>query len=110
MNFFVNMIASYYTMISKEEIKKLADLARIEIEESELEKIAQDVGPVLEYVSQVNDVAGSLPPLNDKRGPGGDIKVMREDTNPNESGQYTEALLAEAPVVQDGFVKVKKIL
>lgn len=94
-------------MISKDDIKKLAELARIEVGEDEANKLADDMEAILGYVGQVSAVAGEM-----KEGVelGPVFNVLREDANPNETGANTDVLLAEAPAVQNGFVKVKKIL
>lgn len=106
-------------MISKEEIKRLADLARIEIKEEEVEGLRGEMDSILDYVGQV----GSIAPLNvtrpngssGRRGEGGDIdfeviNVLREDGKPTPSGTYTKELVAEFPESQKGYLKVKKIL
>ncbi|MEK7642455.1 MAG: Asp-tRNA(Asn)/Glu-tRNA(Gln) amidotransferase subunit GatC [Patescibacteria group bacterium] len=107
-------------MISKEEIKRLADLARIEVGESEQEELAQEIDAILDYVKLIQqfhpDEAlpkadnDSAPPLNDKRGLGGDMNVWREDENPTESGTYSKDLIAEFPNSENNYLKVKKIL
>ena len=102
--------------ISKEDIKKLADLARIEVGEAEQEKLAGEIGEILGYVDQVSKIV-----VNDKNtGEGlsgealakseGGVNVMREDANPTESGTYTDKILDEAPATENGYIKVKKIL
>jgi aspartyl-tRNA(Asn)/glutamyl-tRNA(Gln) amidotransferase subunit C len=101
-------------MISKEEIKKLADLARIEMGEEEQSKLASEMGDILNYVSQVKEItegkeAGSLP-LNIRGGLGGDINVMREDANHTSSETYSKELIAEFPARENDYLKVKKIL
>ncbi|OGZ43061.1 MAG: hypothetical protein A2719_01710 [Candidatus Ryanbacteria bacterium RIFCSPHIGHO2_01_FULL_45_22] len=40
-------------MISKQDIQKLSELARIEVRESEVEKLRHDLERVLEYVEQL---------------------------------------------------------
>lgn len=101
-------------MISKEEIKKLADLARIEIGEAEQEKLAGEMDAILDYVAQVKSVseqddAGSSSLA--VRGESGEvINVLREDQNPTESGTYNKELIAEFPNKDGDYLKVKKIL
>lgn len=104
-------------MISTEEIKKMAGLSRIEIKDEEAEALAKEVGAILDYVTEVKEIAGgnssgmdSVPALNYKRELGGDINVMREDDNPNEGGIYREDLMAEFPERRGDYLKVKKIL
>ena len=94
-------------MISKEEVKKLADLARIKLTENEVEKLQADMGRILDYVGQIQEVKGerleveSLPENKN---------IMREDGEPHERGIWTEKLLAQAPKRKGGWVEVKKIL
>ncbi len=97
-------------MISKDDVKKLAELSRIEMSEAEMGELAHEMESILDFVSQVSEITGSAPPLDSKRGMGGVINVMREDTNPNESGTYTAKILDEMPNVENGYLKVKKIL
>lgn len=94
-------------MISKETVKELADLARIEISEIEVEKLVGEMGAILEYVGQVKSVVGDY-----KEGVEfGSIKnVFREDVDPTEPGIYSKELIAEFPEREGEYLKVKKIL
>lgn len=96
-------------MIKGEDIKKLADLARIGVEDTEAESLAGEIDAILGYVGQVKSVAGSDSPLK-VRGDGGDMNVMREDINTNITGTYSKELIAEFPESENGYLKVKKIL
>jgi aspartyl-tRNA(Asn)/glutamyl-tRNA(Gln) amidotransferase subunit C len=92
-------------MISKEDIKKLANLARIEISETEAEKLTPEIDSILGYVGQIKDAVGDIkkevPRLHN---------IMRDDIVTNTENQYTEKLLNNVPSKESGFVKVKKIL
>ncbi len=62
----------------------------------------------MEYIAAINKIsaeneAGGLSAV-------ARINVMREDSNPHESGKYTETLLKAAPQREGQYVKVKKIL
>jgi len=92
-------------MITADEIKKLAHLARIEVTEEEVAQYAQDLESILGYVDQINNVDVSAVDAQQLQ-----INSFRLDENPHESGQYIEPLLADAPASQDGFYKVPKIL
>ena len=96
-------------MISKEEIKKLADLARIDISEKEAEKLGGEIDSILEYVGQVKSVAGLLSDEAEIE-LGANYNVMRDDNNANESGAYSKELIAEFPDKEGDYLKVKKIL
>jgi aspartyl-tRNA(Asn)/glutamyl-tRNA(Gln) amidotransferase subunit C len=94
--------------MNNDEVKKLANLARLDLNEEEVAKYSKDLEEILGYVKRVNDISGT-----DDEGrieSAGVRNVFREDVNPHESGEYTEDLINGAPDSQDGFVKVKKIL
>lgn len=93
-------------MIDKNDIDKLSNLARIAVSEEEKETFLGEIDSILSYVSHIESVSS---------GPEVGISVeqkniLREDNSPHETGIFTERLLAEAPTVQDGFIRVKKIL
>ncbi len=88
-----------------DDIKKLAEMARIDMSDEQLSELANEFDPILAYVGQVQEVKQS------------DIKsdyllqnVMREDVATNKPGEYTEKIVTQMPDSQDGFLKVKKIL
>jgi aspartyl-tRNA(Asn)/glutamyl-tRNA(Gln) amidotransferase subunit C len=95
-------------MISKEEIKKLAELARIEIKEEELGELQTEIETILDYVGQVKSITGEAASKTIEVGPL--YNVWREDTSPNEPGAYSKELIAEFPEKDGNYLKVKKIL
>jgi len=95
-------------MVSKEEIKKLAELARIEIDEKETESLQGDMNAILDYVGQVSSVIESN--STEENEVGDNHNVFRDDDNPNQSGGFTESILDNMPNTEDGYLKVKKIL
>lgn len=89
-----------------ETVKNLANLSKISITDEEAENVAKDLAQVLSYVDQIKnapieDVDMGKPLLNNN---------FREDTDPIETGFYTDVLLSEAPNKQDNYFKVPKIL
>lgn len=103
-------------MIEVKDIEKLALLGRITVPENEKEKMVKDINKILEYVGQISEaraVTSASSPKQDGKSTenlGAVYNVMREDTNPHESGIFTEKLLALAPKTENNYVKVKKIL
>lgn len=92
------------------DVKKLADLARIDMSEKEMEEVAKDFDPILAYVSQVQEVSDGQD-LSVKNSEDHFLhNVIREDEVTNEREEYTLKVLANAPDTQDGFLKVKQIL
>ncbi|OHA72265.1 MAG: hypothetical protein A3A27_00455 [Candidatus Wildermuthbacteria bacterium RIFCSPLOWO2_01_FULL_47_18] len=94
-------------MLGIGELRKLAELARIKMPDNELEELCGQLDEILGYVSEVQraDVSSVpkhiLPPLRN---------VFREDGEAHEHGIFTEAIMANVPSSEGGYVKVKKIL
>lgn len=95
-----------------EDVKKLAEMARIDMDEAEMIEIAKDFDPILAYVGQVQE-ALKLNDIQTHTGAQEDYflsNVMREDVVINKPGEYTEKILNNAPDTENGFLKVKQIL
>ncbi len=92
-------------MITKDDIKHLADLSRLEVSDAEIVKLTGEIDSILGYVGQIMDTAGDMkrevPVLHN---------VMRDDEPTNTPGQYTESILQNAPAREGNYLKVKKIL
>ncbi len=106
-------------MATTEDVKKLAALARIRVEESELEKFTSEFDAILAYVETLSKV--EMPQREALRRGTALRNVMREDGEPHTPGAYTEKLaeqfpsFAEAtegkPSNEDGvYLKVKQII
>lgn len=95
-----------------EDVKKLADMARIEMTDDEMKEIALDFEPILSYVGQVKEAVSILNNENSEQNSENySLKnVIRDDVTTNESGEYTEKILKNSPDVQNGYLKVKQIL
>ncbi|MEK7606339.1 MAG: Asp-tRNA(Asn)/Glu-tRNA(Gln) amidotransferase subunit GatC [Patescibacteria group bacterium] len=93
--------------ISREDVEKLAQLARIDLSEAEKESLTKEMENIIAFVDELKTANVNL---DDHATVGVPHNVMREDTNPHETGMYTEALLNSAPAQEDGYVKVKNIL
>ena len=94
-------------MITVTEIEKLAALSRIELAPEEKEEFRKSMDSILGYVDQVKKVSATL---SSEKKAGTLRNVMREDTNPHESGIHTEILISAAPKREGNYVKVKKVL
>lgn len=93
-------------MISKEDIENLADLARLALDETEKAKLQKDMESILGYISELQKAPTFIGEKKDYY-----IKnVMREDQDPFLAGEFTEAILAEAPKRKKDYFVVKKIL
>lgn len=93
-------------MITKEDVEKLAVLARIEIADDEKEKLQNDLESILGYVSELTSVVGEF----GVREKDELLNVMREDAGAHEPGAFTEKILNNAPRSEGGYVAVKQII
>lgn len=96
-------------MLTIDDINNLARLARIELSEEEKIKLQKDMESILGYVSQLS----SVDTLSSGEGKGGAenvlVNVMREDAVTNETGEYKDAILANAPKREGDYFSVKAI-
>lgn len=92
-------------MITVKDVEHVAKLARLELTEEEKEKFTRQLGDVLKYVEQMNEVDTiGVEPMAHAFDV---VNVMREDKVVSE--QTKEALMANAPDEENGFFKVPKI-
>lgn len=101
-------------MATTEEVQKLAALARITVEDAELEKFTKEFDAILAYVETVSTVEMSQGEAL-RRGPTEAEKpllrnVMRVDGEPHATGAYTEKLAGQFPAREGNALSVKQIL
>jgi aspartyl-tRNA(Asn)/glutamyl-tRNA(Gln) amidotransferase subunit C len=93
--------------LTRDDVLKLARLARIELEEGEVDKFAQEFSAILQYVEQLQavDVDG-LEPTNQVTGL---TNVMRSD-EVIDYGYKAKELLKNVPKVEADQIKVKRMV
>jgi len=92
--------------ITKEVVSDIANLARIEMSETEREKIAKTFAPIMEMIDQVNEIE-----LDDNIQRDFSLRnVMREDQLRDDTSENREEVLREFPETKDNYLKSKKIL
>jgi aspartyl-tRNA(Asn)/glutamyl-tRNA(Gln) amidotransferase subunit C len=93
-------------MIDREQIRKVAHLARLELTEAEEEQFTTQVGSILEYFEQLSELdTENIKPTTRA------IDVSNV-TRPDELQPFTDlqSIMAAAPDVEGDFFKVPKIL
>lgn len=93
-------------MLSKEEVIKLAELARIELSSKEVEKFQKDLSTVLDYVEELKQV--NTEGLEEVSQVTGLVNVQRQDRAV--MAENHQAIFRNAPEMKDGHYKVKAIL
>jgi len=99
-------------MATTEEVRKLAALARIKVEDAELEKFTREFDAILAYVETVSTVEMSQGEAL-RRGQGDRPllrNVMRADGEPHTAGMYTEKLAEQFPAREGNALSVKQII
>ena len=95
-------------MISKDEVKNIAKLARIELSEEDAEKYQKELSEILDFVGQLSkaDTAG-VEPIRQITGL---ESVFRKDEPNNFSDSSGRELIAQSLEHKDGFVVVPEVL
>jgi len=94
-------------MATTEEVKKLAALARITVDDAELGEFTREFDAILGYVGQLEkltlseDPEAQKPPLRN---------VLRADEHPHPAGAYTEKIVAQFPASEGNALSVKQII
>ena len=92
--------------ISSEEVKKVAKLARLELNESEIQQHAEQLEKILDYIKQLekintDNIACTTRAIEV-------VNVLRKDEK--KDYENSEELLDLAPSREDNFFKVPKII
>ncbi len=92
----------------RKEIEHIAKLARLDLTEDELEKYGSQLSNVLNYIDQLKevDVAGVEPTAQIT----GLENIFRDDVVENWDAKEIDAALKQAPELEDGQIKVKRVL
>ncbi len=92
--------------ITREQVARIADLARLELKEEKIEKFALQFSQIIGYMDKMNslDTTGVEPLYS----PSDNTSVMREDVAGNNFRR--EDLLSNAPVQDGQYFIVPKIL
>ncbi len=94
-------------MITVTEIEKLANLARIKLDENEKPALTKEIDSILSYVDQIKAATVDMDysPI-----PGSVHNVLRDDVAKVIPKEDRENILKEAPDREGDFVAVKKII
>jgi aspartyl-tRNA(Asn)/glutamyl-tRNA(Gln) amidotransferase subunit C len=93
--------------LSREDVLNLASLSRLRLSDDEVEKLRGELSEILNYVQILDsvDVSGLQPTYQ--------VSGLKNVSRPDEVRDYgyaTKDLLSNAPAVQDGQFKVKRVL
>tara|TARA_B100000287_G_C20251331_1_gene630219 strand:- start:260 stop:553 length:294 start_codon:yes stop_codon:yes gene_type:complete len=92
--------------ITKDEVNKVAHLARLELNEDEISNHAEQLENILEYIKQLEKIDTDNVPCTTRAIEV--INVFRKDVKKN--SDCTEELLELGPSKEDKYYKVPKII
>jgi len=95
-------------MISKEDVKKITDLARLRLSEEEIAKMQKDLAEILEYTNLLNKADVSL--VKASFGSKNKENFLRPDKVQSISEGTRQDILGQFSEKQGDYLKVKKIL
>lgn len=91
--------------ITKEEVIKVAGLARLDLTEDEVTKYAREISAILNYVGELNEVNTENTPITSQVT--GLSNVLREDKA--EVCGNMEEIISVAPASENNLIKVKAV-
>jgi aspartyl-tRNA(Asn)/glutamyl-tRNA(Gln) amidotransferase subunit C len=89
-------------MATEHEVKHIADLADVGIDEEELDTFTHQFNAILEYFDVLDRVSGDTSVTRDL------CNVLREDET--EPSLPREDVLKNAPAQEDGFIKAPRVM
>lgn len=95
------------TKLSRDDVLKLARLARLQLTDDEVTKFTEEISTILGYVQQLQEV--DLSKLEPTQQVTGLTNVMRADEEVD-YGPSPADLLMNAPATEDGHIKVRRML
>jgi len=97
--------------VTREQVARIASLARIRMTEDELDRMAPELSQILDWVEQLGAVdVENVEPMtavipNTLR-----LRADEVDADPLTGGNRREDVLANAPVAEHGFFGVPKVI
>lgn len=97
-------------MLTKEQVKHIAKLARIGLSEEEIEKFTKDLSRILDYVKELQEVdTEQVEPIAHITGRENALRQDAVVDDGPESGD-PELLISQSPKEERGYVKVPEVL
>ena len=96
--------------INKDQVLKIAELARLELTNDETEAFTVQLDAILGYIDQLDELdTSAAEPMPHSTAAGGDTEyARREDVVTDSLGQ--EVAVANAPDAEAGYFKVPKVI
>jgi len=97
--------------VTREQVAKVASLARIRMSEDELDRIAPEFNKIIEWVEQLGEVdTTDVQPMTAVIPQALRLRDDVIDADPLTAGGRREDVLANAPLAEHGFYGVPKVI
>jgi len=97
--------------VTREQVAKVASLARIRMSEDELDRIAPEFNKIIEWVEQLGEVdTAEVQPMSAVIPQALRLRDDVVDADPLTGGGRREDVLANAPAAEHGFFGVPKVI
>ena len=97
--------------VTREEVAKIASLARIDVDEKDLDHMVPEFNNILAWVEQLGEVdTSSVEPMTAVIPQKLRLRDDVVDADPLTGGGKRDAILANAPVAEHGFFGVPKVI
>ncbi|MCL6250958.1 Asp-tRNA(Asn)/Glu-tRNA(Gln) amidotransferase subunit GatC [Altererythrobacter sp. KTW20L] len=97
--------------VTREQVAKIAALARINVDEHELDRMVPEFNNLLAWVEQLGDVdTSSVEPMTAVIEQKLRLRADVVDADPLTGGGRRDAILANAPAAEHGFFGVPKVI
>ncbi|HBO17215.1 MAG: Aspartyl/glutamyl-tRNA(Asn/Gln) amidotransferase subunit C [Candidatus Moranbacteria bacterium GW2011_GWE2_35_2-] len=95
-------------MLTKQEIKNVAALARLGLQEENIERYQKDLSGILDYFKQMEELdTENIQPIGHIAGTS---NVFREDQKKELDEKERNAILKNAPEIKNDLIKVRSVL
>lgn len=95
-------------MLSKDEVKHIANLARLGLTEKELKKYGKELSSIFDYIGKLDEI--DLSEVEPTSHPLKIENVVRKDETGGKKENKSKEILNLASETKDGYFKVKSIL
>lgn len=95
-------------MVNKEQVKHIAKLARLGLQDSEIEKMQKELASILGYIDLLNEV--KIEKVSGFFHPAGIENISRKDEAVADRGDAREKIISQFPEKEGEYLKVKEIL
>ncbi|MXO72717.1 Asp-tRNA(Asn)/Glu-tRNA(Gln) amidotransferase subunit GatC [Alteraurantiacibacter buctensis] len=97
--------------VTREEVAKIAALARIKVDEHDLDRMVPEFNNLLAWVEQLGEVdTSAVEPMTAVIPQKLRLRADVVDADPLTGGGKRDAVLANAPVAEHGFFGVPKVI